>query len=159
MGYLQEHLLEDILRQKMLSITACSELNERIITNMWQDSSYPRHIRKMQSLIRQTHRQLVVWLNELNFNYDNQHYKDKSINELSLFLWLDVGVDSATLAEDAVDDGWHVAPGHLFSPSGKFKTHIRLNVGTTTKAFLIWLRAYLDRVGGGKRSYRRRESS
>lgn len=142
-----ENLREDILRQKMFSVTACSELNERIVSNILSDSSYPRHIRKMQGLIRQAHRQLVVWLNELNFDIDDQFYIENKISELSFFIWVDVGIDSKTLAEDAYAQGWHVAPGLLFSPSGNFETYIRLNVGTTSREFLLWLREYLDKAG------------
>lgn len=133
-----EAILEAILRQKMLSNTACSELNERIIDRLWEDASYPKHLRSMRSNLEQAYHRLFDWLIELGF-------VDDVITRLqpSLFVWLDIGVDSASLALEAHKADWHIASGHLFSANGNFTTYIRLNVATTTKEFLIWLRSYI----------------
>lgn len=133
-------LLKAILRQKMLSNTACSELNERIIDEIWRSSDYGKHIRQMRGRLAQEHQQLMGWL--IAFGLINE---GSAIHPMSMFVWLDVGLDSAELALQAHKEDWHVAPGHLFSASGNFKTYIRLNVATTTKAFLLWLREYVDK--------------
>lgn len=45
-------------------------------------------------------------------------------------LWLQVpGLDSLALYDRAVTEGIHIAPGPLFSASGGFRDHLRLNTG------------------------------
>lgn len=134
-----EEVLNPVLQQKMLSNTTCSELNERIIEDIWRSSNYSKHLYNMQTKLRQAHNQLLSWLIALGFITETT-----GDYPVSLFVWLDTEVDSAELAMQAHKDGWHVAPGHLFSANGNCKTHLRLNVTTTSKAFLLWLRSYID---------------
>ena len=56
-----------------------------------------------------------------------------------MFVWVDVGCDTAKLALKAHNEGWLVAPGLLFNPNGEYSTHLRLNVATTSDEFLGWL--------------------
>ena len=128
--------LEAILRQKMLSNMTCPEMTERTICEIWQDNAFKKHIATMQRQLRDAHYALKQQLADINLNYPNHSMQ-------GLFVWLDVDVDSKALALQAYKDGWLVAPSHLFSPTAKHNTHIRLNVTRTTSAFLAWLKDYL----------------
>ena len=63
-----------------------------------------------------------------------------------LFIWVDVGVDTNALAIAAMNDGWLIAPGGLFSPNQGVSTFMRLNVARTSNEFLAWLNGYLIEV-------------
>lgn len=131
--------LEAVLRQKMLTNMTCPELTERTICEIWQDNAYKKHLLTMQRRLREAHETLKKSLNEIGLVYPNHTMQ-------GLFVWLNVGVDSKALALQAYKDGWIVAPSHLFSPTAKDNTHIRLNVTRTSPAFLKWLKSYLQTV-------------
>ena len=132
-----EKQLEAVLRQKMLINMTCPEITERIICHVWQDPAYARHISSLQQRIAKAHHRLIKRLDKLGLAPHPQC-------QPSLFIWVDVGVNTADLALAAHQDGWLVAPSHLFSPTGTHGTHIRLNVPTTSNEFLEWLRDYLN---------------
>lgn len=131
--------LEAVLRQKMLTNMTCPELTERTICEIWQDNAYKKHLLTMQRRLREAHETLKKLLNEIGLVYPNHTMQ-------GLFVWLNVGVDSKALALQAYKDGWIVAPSHLFSPTAKDNTHIRLNVTRTSPGFLKWLKSYLQTV-------------
>ncbi|BFM02991.1 hypothetical protein Psyaliredsea_16380 [Psychrobacter alimentarius] len=64
--------------------------------------------------------------------------------QAGIFVWVDTQQDTSQLALDAYSDGWLVAPGQLFHPDASASTYLRLNVSTTSDAFLAWLGKYLD---------------
>jgi len=51
-----------------------------------------------------------------------------------LFGWVDAGCDTEALAQRMHDDGWLLAPGHLFMASRKPGTLMRLNFATSQDA-------------------------
>jgi len=60
------------------------------------------------------------------FPSDTRH----TVPEGGHVLWIQVpGIDSLDLYERAADKGIHIAPGPLFSASGGFLDHLRLNTG------------------------------
>jgi len=65
-----------------------------------------------------------------------------------LFVWVDTGVDTNAMALAAMNEGWLVAPGGLFSPSQGVSTHMRLNVARTSDVFLQWLGDYVKQHRG-----------
>lgn len=129
--------LQAVLKQKMFTNMTCPEMTERTIAHIWQDSAYNKHLNRMQKRLANAHAELLKSLQKHGFTPPHN-------SNPCLFLWLDVGVDSAELALQAHKEGWLVAPSHLFSPTGRFKTHIRLNVTRTSEEFLKWLRGYVD---------------
>lgn len=131
-----EKHLEAVLRQKMLINMTCPEITERIICHVWQDPAYAKHISSLQQRIAKAHHRLIKRLEMLGLAPHPQC-------QPSLFIWIDVEVNTADLALAAHQDGWLVAPSHLFSPTGTHGTHIRLNLPTTSDAFLEWLGDYL----------------
>ena len=54
------------------------------------------------------------------------------------------GSEANALALAAMNDGWLVAPGGLFSPHQGSSTFMRINVARTSDVFLKWLADYLD---------------
>ena len=137
----------------------CPEMTERTIYHIWQDVAFNKHLADIQVRLSKAHAMLIARLRSRSFAVRHE-------GNPCLFYWLDVSqfegqfdektghtsrhlaeVDTAELALQAHKDGWLVAPGYLFSPSSdkanRWKTHIRLNVTTTTDEFLDWLVGWL----------------
>ena len=51
-----------------------------------------------------------------------------------LFGWVDVGVDTETLAQSLLDEGWLIAPGTLFHATPRPGTLMRINFATAQDA-------------------------
>lgn len=138
-----EQHLQAVLRQKMLSNMTCPEMTERTITYIWQDPAFAKHEKNIQSRLAKAHHTLLKRLKKHGFTPPTD-------SNPCLFMWLDLSndgiIDTAELALQAHKEQWLVAPGHLFSPTGRFKHHIRLNVTRTSDEFLEWLRAYIENV-------------
>ena len=83
-----------------------------------------------------THQQLRKKLSAIGLIYPEH-------TQAVIFIWVDVGCDTAKLALQARDEGWLVAPGLLFTPNAESSTYLRLNVATTSDGFLEWLKAYI----------------
>ena len=64
-----------------------------------------------------------------------------------LFGWLDVGTDTARLAQLLLDEGWLTAPGSLFHATPRPTTLMRVNFATTQDA-RFWQRLQILRTGG-----------
>ncbi|MBV7434989.1 PLP-dependent aminotransferase family protein [Cardiobacteriaceae bacterium TAE3-ERU3] len=124
--------IEALLRQKMLSNMTCSELNERIVTDLSTGSHYRKHIHDLQQRLGEAHDNLRHWLHDSPFQLtDNQ--------QPGLFVWLDTGMDSNELALLGKDANWLIAPGSLFHPDQRASTYIRLNIANTSRGFIQWL--------------------
>ncbi|MFW2177744.1 MULTISPECIES: PLP-dependent aminotransferase family protein [unclassified Moraxella] len=131
-----EQHLEKLLRQKMFSNMTTPELTERPIYQIWQDSYYKKHLSQIQQRLSLAHASLQQRITQIGLSYPT------GVRQ-GLFAWVDVGMDSRELALQAHKDNWLVAPSHLFSPTARYQTHIRLNVTRTSDEFLAWLKAYL----------------
>lgn len=129
--------LEAVMRQKMLSNMSCPEITERTIYHVLQSAAYHKHVTNLQTRLGKAHRHLRQQLGAFGLSACSDNG--------GLFVWVDVGVDSAELALAAHRDGWLVAPGSLFSPHTATTTHIRLNPTTTHNDFVDWLKCYILR--------------
>lgn len=136
-----KQLLPNLFWQQRLTGMMGSRLNEQIMLEVWQDTAYKECLAKLITQMHLAHQQLLSWLIALGFI-------DGSIDvyPTGRFIWLDVGVDTTTLAMKARQANWQLVPGSLFSVNGQYKTFLRLNVATTSKAFLLWLRNCIDQL-------------
>lgn len=125
-----------MLRQKTLSHMNGCALTERSIYRIWTDSSYRKHIDSIRQSLQDAHQHMQTLLPQFGFVYPEH-------TQLGFFIWLDTGVDSTALALAAKKANWLIAPGHLFYSQKSESTHIRINVGKTSKAFLSWLQHYI----------------
>lgn len=132
--------MEGLLRHKMLSQMTCPELNERIVCAVMNDGGYRKHLNRLRQQLSRAHHELRGQLPQIGLAYPEQ-------TRHGLFVWVDTGKDSIALAQTAKQDGYLLAPGQLFLPSGQASTHIRLNVACTDQNFLDWLGQTLRQSG------------
>ena len=134
----QAHV-QGFVGQKMLSGLSSPEMNEAVVHRLLVDGQHRRHLEKLRLRVANAHERMRVALPKIGLVYPPQ-------TQDGLFVWVDTGVDTNALALAAMNEGWLVAPGGLFSPSQGVSTFMRLNVARTTDAFLNWLGAYLKSV-------------
>lgn len=133
-----EHV-QGVMGRKMLSNMVSSELNERIVHRLLADGQHRRHLERLRQRIYNAHQRLREALPRIGLVYP-------SLTQNGIFIWLDTGVDTNALALAAMNDGWLVAPGGLFSPNQGVSTFMRINVARTTDEFLEWLEHYLKQL-------------
>lgn len=136
----KRYLSKIVLRIKTLSNLNTLEFGERVIHHLWTHGEYRRQIKKVQQRIYNAHEKMREALPKIGLIYPEH-------TQAGLFVWVDTGQDTGSLALQAYKDGWLVAPGQLFYPDASASTYLRLNVSTTSDEFLAWLGEYLAAQG------------
>lgn len=131
-----DKFIDDVLRVKTLSNMNTPEFGERVIHRLWTQGEYRRQLKKVQQKLYAAHQRMRKALPEIGLVYPEH-------TQAGIFVWVDTGQDTGQLALDAYKEGWLVAPGQLFHPNARESMHLRLNVSTTSDAFLQWLKQYL----------------
>ena len=129
--------VQGFVGQKMLGALSSPEMNEAIVHRLLADGQHRRHLERLRQRIANGHARMREELPKIGLVYP-------PLTQDGLFVWVDTGVDTNALAIAAMNDGWLVAPGGLFSPNQGVSTFMRLNVSRTTDVFLAWLGRYLD---------------
>jgi DNA-binding transcriptional MocR family regulator len=135
-----EHV-KGFISQKMLSSLSSPEINEAVVHRLLVDGQHRRHLEKLRLKIANAHERLRDELPKIGLRYPPE-------TQSGLFVWVNTGVDTNAMALAAMNDGWLVAPGGLFSPNQGVSTYMRLNVARVTDEFLHWLGDYVARHQG-----------
>ncbi|WP_033426842.1 aminotransferase-like domain-containing protein [Psychrobacter lutiphocae] len=136
-----DKFIDDVIGIKTLSNMTTPEFGERVIHKLWTHGESRRQLKKLQQHLYIAHQQLRQKLIAMELEYPEH-------TQAGMFVWIDVGCDTAKLALKAHNDGWLIAPGQLFNPNGEYSTHLRLNVATTSDGFLAWLEGYISDTKG-----------
>lgn len=131
-----EKFIDKVIGIKTLSNMTTPEFGERVIHKIWTHGESRRQLKKLQQHLYNAHQSLREKLTAMGFEYPEH-------TQQGMFVWVDVGCDTAKLALKAHNEGWLVASGLLFNPNGEYSTHLRLNVATTSDEFLGWLANYI----------------
>lgn len=90
-----------------------------------ETGGFDRHLRKVRRAYRTQMDQLIAAVDR-DLPTDTRHTTPTGGH----VLWIQVpGLDALTLYDQAVTHGIHIAPGPLFSASGGYRDHLRLNAG------------------------------
>jgi len=107
-----------------------------------EGGGFDRHLRRVRRLYAEQMEQMIDAVDRA-FPPDTRHTDPRGGH----VLWLQVpGLDSLDLYERAAAQGIHVAPGPLFSASGGFLDHLRLNTGFSWTEHLAAQVATLGRL-------------
>ena len=130
-------IAESLGNQKLLTSLATPEINERIVHRALTEGSYRKHGLRVQSALDK--------LREPTFKRLESMGMTAFCRPQGGFLgWFDTGVDTITLAAMALEAGYLLAPGALFSPRQAPSTWLRMNIATSDNpAMLKWLDAAL----------------
>jgi len=107
--------------RKMLSTLTTSDLGERIVYKILSEGHYRKHVDRLRSKLAGVRDKTVKQLERVGLTVD-------IAPPAGLFLWADTGCDTNVLTEKALEEGYLLAPGSLFSPSQLPSTRMRINI-------------------------------
>lgn len=131
-------MAESLGNQKLLTSLATPEINERIVHRALTEGSYRKHCVRVQTALDELREPAFKRMESLGM-------KAFCRPQGGFLGWFDTGVDTITLAAMALEAGYLLAPGALFSPRQTPSTWLRMNIATSgNPAMLKWLSAALE---------------
>lgn len=133
-------IAETLGNQKLLTSLATPELNERIVHHALTEGSYRKHCQRVHAELDELRAPVFKRFEALGMT--------PFCRPQAGFLgWFDTGVDTITLAAMALEAGYLLAPGALFSPQQTPSTWMRINIATSQNpAMLRWLEKALAQL-------------
>lgn len=127
----------DVVRRladrKMLSALTTSDIGERVIYKILTDGHYRKHVDRLRGRLDQVRDSRLKQLEQVGLTVE-------SVPAAGMFVWIETGCDTNVLTEKALDAGYLLAPGSLFSPSQLPSTRMRVNIASTLEpGFLKFL--------------------
>ncbi|KAA0010228.1 PLP-dependent aminotransferase family protein [Billgrantia pellis] len=114
---------DQVLHMKYVSTGASATLPQLAVAEFVRHGHYERHLREMIRQYRR-HRDIMLGWVDRYFPADT----GVSYPQGGFLLWLELpGVDCVRLKDRLAEEGLHIAPGSLFSASGKYRHCLRLN--------------------------------
>ncbi|HZW13274.1 MAG TPA: PLP-dependent aminotransferase family protein [Noviherbaspirillum sp.] len=107
--------------RKMLSTLTTSDLGERIVYKILSEGHYRKHVDRLRGKLDGVRDKTVKQLERVGLTVD-------IAPPAGLFIWADTGCDTNVLTEKALEEGYLLAPGSLFSPSQLPSTRMRINI-------------------------------
>ena len=109
---------------KYVSSSMCPTLPQIAIADFIRKGAYARHLRRMRLLYKQGRDQIMAAMNkylpaQIRCSFPKGGY----------IMWVELPkvVDVVKLASECREGGVNIAPGTLFSASGKFRNCMRIN--------------------------------
>jgi DNA-binding transcriptional MocR family regulator len=126
-------IAESLGNQKLLTSLATPEINERIVYRALTEGSYRKHCQRVHSALDELREPVFKRMESLGMTAFCRP-------QAGFLGWFDTGVDTIELAALALEAGYLLAPGALFSPQQTPSTWLRINIATSQNpAMLKWL--------------------
>jgi DNA-binding transcriptional MocR family regulator len=133
-------IAESLGNQKLLTSLATPEINERIVHRALTEGSYRKHCLRVQAALDELREPAFKRLESLGL-------KPFCRPQAGFLGWFDTGVDTIMLAALALEAGYLLAPGALFSPLQTPSTWMRMNIATSQHpAMLTWMEKTLQQL-------------
>lgn len=107
--------------RKMLSSLTTNEISERVVHKILSEGHYRKHVDRIRGKLDSARDEVTNRVEKIGMQV-------KYRTPAGMFLWVDTGKDTIALTEKALEKGFLLAPGSLFSPHQLPSTHMRLNV-------------------------------
>jgi DNA-binding transcriptional MocR family regulator len=117
---------EQIERLKFSSTIASHTISQQVIAAYINGGGYVRHLRKISRIYEQ---QLCTAANTVLETFPIGTNVTRPEGGFVLWIEMPKKVDASMLHERAAASGISIAPGPIFSPTGRYQHHIRLSIG------------------------------
>ncbi|MET3117188.1 DNA-binding transcriptional MocR family regulator [Undibacterium sp. GrIS 1.8] len=107
--------------RKMLSTLTTTEIGERVVYKILSEGHYRKHVDRIRVKLDSVRDDVTKRVENLGMKVD---YRTPA----GMFLWTDTGCDTNVLTEKAMEQGFLLAPGSLFSPNQLPSTKMRINI-------------------------------
>ncbi len=145
-GYLATtpEMAESLASQKLLTSLATPEINERIVHRILTEGSYRKHCQRVQTALDALREPTFLRMEAMGMRAFCRP-------QAGFIGWFDTGVDTITLAALALEAGYLLAPGALFSPTQASSTWLRMNIATSQNPDMLkWLDKTLTQLRRGQ---------
>lgn len=116
--------------RKMLSTLTTSDIGERIVYKILSEGHYRKHVDRLRGKLDAVRDKTIRQLDRIGLKVD-------IATPAGMFLWVDTGCDTNVLTEKALEQGFLLAPGSLFSPPQLPSTRMRVNVACMSDAGVL----------------------
>jgi DNA-binding transcriptional MocR family regulator len=116
-------LARHLADRKMLSTLTTSEIGERVVYKILSEGHYRKHVERLRSRIGIVRDQTIRRLAQIGLDTG-------SPVPTGMFVWADAACDTNVLTEKAMQQGFLLAPGSLFSPNQLPSSKMRINVAS-----------------------------
>jgi DNA-binding transcriptional MocR family regulator len=124
--------------RKMLSTLTSTEIGERVVYKILSEGHYRKHVDRLRAKLDGVRDKTIRQLERVGLSV--------TVNTpAGMFVWADTGCDTNVLTEKAMEQGFLLAPGSLFSPNQLPSTYMRINVATMADPGVI---RFLEREVG-----------
>ena len=117
----------EVERLKLLTTVATPSLSQLVIAEFLESGGYDRHIRRMQSELA---RQADLFRHGVASHFPEGTRVTRPAGGHMLWIELPPSVDAMALYRAALERHISILPGPIFSASGRFRHHIRINCGS-----------------------------
>ena len=107
--------------RKMLSTLTTTEIGERVVYKILSEGHYRKHADRIRVKLDGVRDDITKRLEHIGIKVD---YRTPA----GMFLWTETGVDTNKLTVKALEQGYLLAPGSLFSPHQAPSTKMRINI-------------------------------
>jgi DNA-binding transcriptional MocR family regulator len=133
-------MAEALGTQKLLTSLATPEINERIVYRALTEGSYRKHCQRVHSALDELREPVFKRMESMGMRAFCRP-------QAGFLGWFDTGVDTIELAALALEAGYLLAPGALFSPQQTPGSWLRINIATSQNpALLKWLDKTLEKL-------------
>jgi DNA-binding transcriptional MocR family regulator len=123
-------LARPLADRKMLSTLTTSEIGERVVYKILSEGHYRKHTDRLRGKLAAVRDKTLRQLERAGLRM-------AAHPAAGMFVWADTGCDTNLLTERAMQEGYLLAPGSLFSPSQLPSTWMRLNLATMADPGLL----------------------
>lgn len=114
-------LAQALADRKILSSLTTSEIGERVLYKVLSEGHYRKHVERLRSKLDRARERSLRQLERIGLDAVGNP-------AAGMFVWVDTGRDTNRLTEQAMTEGWLLAPGSLFSPHQLPSPRMRLNI-------------------------------
>jgi DNA-binding transcriptional MocR family regulator len=107
--------------RKMLTTLTSPEVGERVVYKILSEGHYRKHVDRLRGKLDGVRDKAIKQLERIGLKVDIP-------SPAGMFVWADAGCDTNVLTEKALEEGYLLAPGSLFSPKQLASTRMRVNV-------------------------------
>ena len=116
-------LVERLVDTKLLSTLTTPSLMERALAHCMEQGQLRRHADRLRQHLAKARTRSVALAQQAGARFASE--------PAGMFGWVDTGVDTETLAQRLLDEGYLIAPGAMFHAGRQPSTCMRINFATT----------------------------
>lgn len=116
-------LAKHLSDRKMLSTLTTTEIGERVVYKVLSEGHYRKHTDRLRGKLDTVRDKAIRQLERIGLTVE-------SSAPAGMFVWAETGCNTNVLTEKAMEHGYLLAPGSLFSPSQLPSTRMRFNIAT-----------------------------